>query len=85
VIVGHTVNRLRNAAGLTQERLAELAGIDMRSLQRIEAGAWNMTVDYLDRLREALRCRWIDLIEGLDSPVEKPVQTEKPVRGKRAD
>ena len=85
VIVGHTVNRLRNVAGLTQERLAELAGIDMRSLQRIEAGSWNMTVDYLDRLREALRCRWTDLIAGLDGPIEGgPLQAEKSARGKKA-
>ena len=80
MIVGRTVNRLRNAAGLTQERLAERVGIDMRSLQRIEAGAWNMTVDYLERLRDALRCRWIDLIEGLDSPLS----SDKPATGRES-
>lgn len=50
------------AAKLTQEKLAERAGIDVRSLQRIEAGTWNMTVDYLDRLRRALPCKWADLV-----------------------
>lgn len=51
-------------AKLTQEKLAERTGIDLRSLQRIEAGQWNMTVDYLDRLRRALGCRWRDLMPG---------------------
>jgi transcriptional regulator with XRE-family HTH domain len=50
---------------LTQEKLAELADVDLRSLQRIEAGSWNMTVDYLSRFRRGLGCRWEDLIDGL--------------------
>ena len=63
-LVGRNVCKARMAANLTQEKLAERAGIDVRSLQRIEAGTWNMTVDYLDRLRRALRCKWVDLMPG---------------------
>lgn len=66
VLVGRNVYRLRLRAGLTQERLAERVGVDLRSLQRIEAGSWNMTVDYLDRFRAALGCRWRELFRGLD-------------------
>ena len=66
VVIGRTIARLRTEAHLTQERLAELAGIDARSLQRVEAGEWNISVDYLDRLRGALRCRWADLVRDLD-------------------
>jgi transcriptional regulator with XRE-family HTH domain len=66
VRVGRTIQQLRLEKQLTQERLSERAGIDLRSLQRIEAGSWNMTVDYLDRLRRALRCKWSDLVIGLD-------------------
>jgi transcriptional regulator with XRE-family HTH domain len=51
---------------MTQEVLAEKANVDLRSLQRIEAGSWNMTVDYLDRFQIALRCKWRDLVHGLD-------------------
>jgi len=51
---------------MTQEVLAEKADIDIRSLQRIEAGTWNMTVDYLGRFQAALRCKWRDLLKGLD-------------------
>ena len=66
VAVGRNINRLRNAAKLTQEQLAEKADIDRRSLQRIEAGQWNMTVDYLDRLRRCLKSSWADIFHGLD-------------------
>lgn len=51
---------------MTQELLAEMANVDIRSLQRVEAGTWNLTVDYLGRFQSALRCRWKDLISGLD-------------------
>ena len=64
--MGRNLHRLRLRAGLTQERLAELAGVDLRSLQRIEAGSWNMTIDYLARFQAALRCKWRDLVKGLD-------------------
>lgn len=65
VVIGRNIHRLRNERGMTQEILAEKAAIDRRSLQRIEAGQWNMTVDYLDQVREALGCTWSQLIDKL--------------------
>jgi len=66
VQVGRNIYQLRMRARLTQECLAERADVDLRSLQRIEAGSWNMTVDYLERFKLALRCKWRDLIKELD-------------------
>ena len=66
VLVGRNILRLRLRAKLTQERLAEEIGIDLRSLQRIEAGSWNMTVDYLDRFRAVLHCSWGAFFRGMD-------------------
>jgi len=65
-VLGRTLARLRGEAHLTQERVAELAGIDTRSLQRVEAGEWNISVEYLDQLRGALGCKWSDLIRDLE-------------------
>jgi transcriptional regulator with XRE-family HTH domain len=65
LVIGRNIHRLRNELGMTQETLAEKASIDRRSLQRIEAGQWNMTVDYLEKLREALGCTWSQLIDRL--------------------
>ncbi len=66
-VVGRNISRIRAARGLTQEKLAERADMDRRSLQRMEAGSWNMTIDYLDRLRRALRCSWADLLDRLEN------------------
>ena len=66
VIVGRNILRLRLRRKLTQEKLAEAVDVDLRSLQRIEAGSWNMTVDYLARFQRVLCCRWRELIRGLD-------------------
>lgn len=66
MIVGRNIHRLRMEREMTQEVLAEKANVDLRSLQRIEAGSWNMTVDYLARFQIALRCKWRDLVHGLD-------------------
>ena len=57
-------------AGMTQEQLAELADVDLRSLQRIEAGSWNMTIDYLDRFRRALDCTWRQMVARMDGGPE---------------
>ena len=66
VLIGRNIHRLRMRAGMTQEHLAERADVDLRSLQRIEAGVWNMTIDYLDRFRRALGCTWRQMVAGLD-------------------
>ena len=82
VLVARNLHALRLRAGVTQEALAERAGVDLRSLQRIEAGAWNMTVDYLARFQQALGCRWRELIAGLDAP--PPVTSKAATPGKAA-
>ena len=56
------MNRLRQLRGITQEILAELAEIDRRYVQRIEAGTANPGVDVLARLRKSLRCTWEELL-----------------------
>lgn len=58
VAVGHlaaNVRTLRHDAGFTQERLAELAAIEPRYVQRIEAATANPTVGCLASLATALQ------------------------------
>lgn len=59
------VSRLRVLAGLTQETLAEKAGIDARYLQKIEAGTVNPSIRVAASLRAALSCSWDDLLRGV--------------------
>ena len=56
------MRRQRIRAGLTQESLAERAGLNPRTVQKIEAGQLNILLTTLFRLRTALRCGWTDLL-----------------------
>jgi transcriptional regulator with XRE-family HTH domain len=65
-LLGRNVGRLRNQAGLTQEKLAEKADISRGFLQEIEKGAKNPTMNVVTRLKRALRCTWDELLRGID-------------------
>jgi transcriptional regulator with XRE-family HTH domain len=65
VAFGKNVSRLRNVVGLTQEKLAEKADLDRSSLQRIEWGKQNPSVEIIARLKYSLGCSWDDLMRGL--------------------
>jgi len=62
---GQTVYRLRNAANMTQEQLAEKADVSRRYLQLIEAGTNVPTIDIAARIRRALKAPWDELLKGL--------------------
>ena len=51
------------ARELTQEKLAELADLNIRTLQKIEAGQTNILVTTAIRLRRALRCPWDSILQ----------------------
>ena len=60
--LGANLRRERIARGLTQERLAELADLNPRTVQKIEAGDITILVTTLQRLRAALGCEWKRLL-----------------------
>ena len=66
VIFGQNVCRLRTAARLTQESLAEKADLSRRFVQEIEAGSKSPTVTTVVRLKKALACSWNDLFIQTD-------------------
>ena len=61
--VGGNVRRLRVARKLTQEALAELVGVNPRTVQKIEAGKLNVLATTLERLKVALKCDWDELMD----------------------
>ena len=63
---GKNVARLRARRNLTQEKLAEKAGVSARYLQSVEAGEYLPTLPTLARLKSALRCDWSELFGGCD-------------------
>jgi transcriptional regulator with XRE-family HTH domain len=59
---GANVRRERVSAGLTQEKLAENAELNIRTLQSIEAGELNVLVTTAMRLQKSIGCDWNDLM-----------------------
>lgn len=61
---GGNVRRLRTKAGFTQEKLAELADLNIRTVQKIEAGQTNILVTTAARIQKSLGCDWNSLMNG---------------------
>ena len=60
--LGDNIRRIRTSQGLTQERLAELADINARTLRRVEAGEITLLITTVARIRRALGCSWDELV-----------------------
>lgn len=53
-LLGANIRRARVRRGLTQEQLAEVAELNLRTVQKIEAGQLNILVTTLIRIANAL-------------------------------
>ena len=59
---GANIRRERMSRGITQEALAEKVELNIRTVQKIEAGDVNILLTTVLRLRKALGCDWGDLM-----------------------
>ena len=59
---GSSVRRVRMSRKITQEKLAELVDLNIRTIQKIEAGHVNILLTTVLRLQKALGCAWGDLL-----------------------
>jgi len=62
--VGRRVAELRAERGLTQEQLAEAAGVSIKYLQRIEAGRQNLTIRSLVGFANLLDAKPVEFFEA---------------------
>lgn len=60
--IGGQVAAIRNKKGLSMRELAEACGVSFANIYKIENGKYNVSIDILAKICEALGCR-IDLIE----------------------
>jgi transcriptional regulator with XRE-family HTH domain len=60
---GANVRRQRMARGLTQEGLAEQVDLNLRTVQKVEAGKVNILITTLLRFKKSLHCPWEALLE----------------------
>jgi transcriptional regulator with XRE-family HTH domain len=68
--MGLNIRKLRKAKGLTQEKLAEMAGISYKYLGEIERGETNPSIDTIFRIAQ-----------GLNIPVEQIIRIESAKHG----
>jgi transcriptional regulator with XRE-family HTH domain len=61
-LVGRNVRAIRERQGLTQERLAEIAGFSQQYVSGLESGKRNPTVVTLYEIARALRVSHLDLL-----------------------
>lgn len=59
---GANLRRIRVDKGITQEKLAEFADLNIRTVQKIEAGQTNILITTAARLQNALDCDWKQLM-----------------------
>lgn len=63
---GDRVRSLRNQAGISQEKLAELAAIHRTYVSGIERGERNVSLINIRRIADALNISVSKLMEGID-------------------
>ena len=63
---GRNLAKLRREAGWTQEVLAEKVDLNVRHLQKIEAGEVSPSFGSIHRLRSALEVSWNLLMRGAE-------------------
>lgn len=52
--IGRQLAELRKSAGMTQEQLSELSGLNRANISKIESGKYNVSIDILGKLCEVL-------------------------------
>ena len=62
-IFGANLRRERISRDITQEKLAEFADLNIRTLQKIEAGQTNILITTAKRLRKGVGCSWESLLD----------------------
>ncbi|MFG3170526.1 helix-turn-helix transcriptional regulator [Streptomyces sp. NPDC048200] len=60
--IGNHVRAARTDAKLSQEKLGELAGLDRKTINRIETGAYSTLLDHLLLIADALHVPLTDLV-----------------------
>lgn len=54
VLLGEAIRRRRKELGITQPRLAEIAGVSTNTLYKLERGQGNPSLDVLNKIADVL-------------------------------
>lgn len=59
--IGRLLADKRNEAGLSVRALADLAGVSYQNITKIENGKYNVSIDILSKITNALNCK-LDIV-----------------------
>lgn len=66
-LLGKQISELRSLRGLNIEQLAEMAGVNSANIRKIENGKYNVNIDIVNRICDALGvCIKLDIINTLE-------------------
>ncbi|WP_438433729.1 helix-turn-helix domain-containing protein [Gorillibacterium sp. sgz500922] len=68
IFIGNRIRAIRNAKGLTQQKLADASGLDYRYIGALERGERNFSIDTLEKVMQALKVTLKDI-----APIAGPV------------
>jgi transcriptional regulator with XRE-family HTH domain len=90
--IGKNIRQARVKAGLTQECLAELAGVHVQTIGAIEHGDFPFAVTTFALVSQFLETSPNRLLEGLESPdpkrterIKKALARRRTLRGQKAE
>jgi transcriptional regulator with XRE-family HTH domain len=63
-VLSKNLRRFRLEKGLSQEELANLAGLHRTYIGSVERGERNISIDNIECLAKALGCQVVDLLRG---------------------
>ena len=67
-VIGQRIRNYRTAAGLSQEKLAELSGCHPTYIGQLERGEKNATIESIEKIASALNISLSKLFEQLGGP-----------------
>ena len=79
-IIGQRVRNYRNQSNLSQEKLAEAAGLHPTYIGQIERGEKNVTIESIVKISDALNLPLSKLFEKLDGKVKEDTSANIPLQ-----
>jgi transcriptional regulator with XRE-family HTH domain len=76
--LGRVIREERTSRNLSQERLAELAGLDRTLIQRMERGLYSTKLDTLERVARALQTYPSELLARADGSEDDATNGPEP-------
>jgi transcriptional regulator with XRE-family HTH domain len=64
--IGQRIKEIRTANKLTQSSLASLCDVDIRTIQRIEKGTYNMSLKIFYSISDSLKIKPTDLLKNFE-------------------